>query len=142
MLTMIYKYTIEGESGDYIVRFPDIPEALTGGSTKEECHELARDCLIGSLDGYITMNKPIPTPTNKGKHKVALRPIEAAKVCLWNAMREKGMSRVALANMIDVDNKIVQRWLDLDHASKIEDIHKTLRLVFGLRLVTSVEKSA
>lgn len=139
-----YRYYIEGRSGDYVVRFPDIPEAITGGQTKDECRDLARDCLIGALAGYIECDTAIPLPTDdaQGDHEIYLRPLEAAKVALWNAMREKGMTRVKLAETMGVDHKCVRRWLDLDHASRIQDINNALRLVFGKRLITGVMEAA
>lgn len=147
---MIYSYTyhITGDNGDYLVTFPDIPEALTGGETIQECHDLARDCLIGALAGYIQINKAIPLPDQsvgnaaKGattkQGRIYLRPLEAAKVSLWNCMAERKMTRIALAESFDVSLKIVQRWIDLSHNSKIEDINRVLRLVFHKRLVTGL----
>tara|TARA_A200000113_G_scaffold211186_1_gene211675 strand:+ start:833 stop:1513 length:681 start_codon:yes stop_codon:yes gene_type:complete len=138
-----YKYNIEGKKGDYVVSFPAIPEALTGGETKDEAHALARDCLIEAIAGYMHAGELIPDGAGgMGKFTLYLRPLEAAKVALHNQMIEGGMTQAGLANKLGVDLTIVRRWLNLNHNSKIEDINNALRLVFNKHLVTSLMDAA
>lgn len=51
------------EGGAVLVSFPDIPEALTEGSTEREALAEAKDCLIAALDGYIEGRREIPQPS-------------------------------------------------------------------------------
>ena len=41
------------EDGSFLVSFPDIPEALTDGRTKDEALSEAVDCLIAALGVYV-----------------------------------------------------------------------------------------
>ena len=54
------------DNGWWLVRFADIPEALTEGETKDEALENAQDCLIAALEGYIKAGRYIPRPPLKG----------------------------------------------------------------------------
>jgi hypothetical protein len=49
-----YRYILEPqENGWWLVRFPEIPEALTEGESKEEARVSAIDCVIAALEGYM-----------------------------------------------------------------------------------------
>ena len=51
-----YRYTLEPqENGWWLVRFPEIPEALTEGETEEEARANAADC-----EGYMKAGRPLP----------------------------------------------------------------------------------
>jgi predicted RNase H-like HicB family nuclease len=52
------------------VRFPDLPEALTGGSDLDDTHEQAADCLAEALAGRIARGD-----TNSGAFQVETRSI-------------------------------------------------------------------
>jgi predicted RNase H-like HicB family nuclease len=56
-----YRYKLERqENGWWLVRFPDIPEALTEGETEEEARVNAVDCVIAALDGYVKAGRSLP----------------------------------------------------------------------------------
>ena len=50
------------EDGSFVVTFPDIPEAITGGGDRTEALEMARDALATALAGYVLEKGAIPTP--------------------------------------------------------------------------------
>ncbi len=58
-----YRYRVEPQdNGWWLVRFPDIPEALTEGETEVETHAAALDCLVAALEGYVNAGRPVPRP--------------------------------------------------------------------------------
>ena len=58
-----YRYILEPqENGWWLVRFPEIPEALTEGETEEEAHANAIDCIITALEGYMKAGRLVPRP--------------------------------------------------------------------------------
>ena len=138
-----YPFTVRKTSGEYLVKFPDVPEAITGADSREEAAALARDALLAALGGYVDDRRDIPQPSaRKGKQLVAyLDPLEAAKLALYIAMQEKGLSNVGLASRLRMDEKAVRRMLDLDQKTKIDTIHDALRHVFDYRLVTSMHRA-
>ena len=72
---------------------------------------------------------------------VGLRAILAAKAGLHLAMRDAGLSRVALAKRLECDEREVRRLLDPRYPSKITRLEMALALL-GRCLVIDVEKAA
>jgi antitoxin HicB len=128
------------EAGFYLVTFPDVPEAGTDGSTEEEARMAASDSLIAALGGYIGLRKPIPrpSPAARGQAVLYLPPLVCAKLALYQAMIEAGLSAVALGRRLGVSEGAVRRLLDLDHRSHLDHIEAALEML-GKRLVVGLE---
>ena len=115
---------------------------LTGGKTREEAEEGALDCLLAALGGYIEGKRDLPRPSRKkGTGKAALPPLAAAKMALYQAMRDEGVTQVELSKRTGRDQKDIRRLLDLDHRSHIELVEDALEHL-GRRLVVTVERAA
>ncbi len=108
------------------VLFPDIPEALTGGDTREAALAEAQDALVTALDFYFEDRREIPTPSRQGEAFVELPASVAAKVLLLNAVVQSGISNAELARMTNTRPQEITRILDLHHATKIDTIQKAL----------------
>ncbi|MBW2011374.1 MAG: type II toxin-antitoxin system HicB family antitoxin [Deltaproteobacteria bacterium] len=134
---------IKQDDGSFLVCFPDIPEALTDGETKDEALSEAVDCLIAALGGYINDRRDIPVPSlpKPGQEAIIVPPLVSAKLALYQAMRETQITRVALGKRIGVSEGAVRRLLDLDHKSHIGQIDAALSLL-GKRLVVEVQDAA
>lgn len=50
------------QDGGFVVMFPDIPEAITGGGDSAEALAMAEDALATALAGYVLERRAIPTP--------------------------------------------------------------------------------
>ena len=123
------------EHGAVLVSFPDIPEALTEGATEREALAEAQDCLVAALGGYIDGRHDIPEPSpRRGRPLVALPALVAAKIALYRAMRERGLSNAALARQVGTVEGAVRRLIDLDHRSHIGQVEAALHAL-GQRLV-------
>ena len=132
-----YPYTIRKSGYEYVLSFPDVPEALTGARSREKATELAHDALIAALRGYVEDRRSLPSPS-KGSRLVHLSPLEAAKLGLYSVMRESGLSNVGLAKRLHTAEGTVRRLLDLDHHSRIETITDALHKVFHYEIVTTM----
>ena len=99
------------EGGGYWVSFPDVKGANTGGSTREEALGMAEDALVAALGAYYHLGEdiPLPSPVAEGQEPVPLRPIAAAKVALNVAMRDQGVTKVALAQRLGVSEAAVRK---------------------------------
>ena len=121
-----YPYKLERQdNGWWLVRFPQVPEALTEGETKEEAFENAKDCLIAALEGYVKAGKPIPRPPFKGE-RVVLPSLVTAKLAVYESMRKHGWTRSRLANELRMPENSVRRLLDLRHSSHMWVIDEAL----------------
>ena len=131
------------EGGGFWVSFPDVPGALTSGEDRAEALEMAEDALGVALAGYVheRWDIPIPSAAAKGQVLVAVPPIVAAKLALYTAMREQGITKVALAARLGLSESVVRRLLDPDHRSHIGQVEKALRAV-GRTLVVGDRAAA
>jgi antitoxin HicB len=125
-----YPCEVERVDNSLLVCFPDVPGALTQVDPGDDFDDLARDCLVAALGGYVEHRLAIPRPSAaKGRPCVALDVMTSAKLALAGAMADAGMSNTALAGKLGVTEKVVRRLLDLDHASRIERLERALALL-------------
>ncbi|MCY4654237.1 MAG: type II toxin-antitoxin system HicB family antitoxin [Dehalococcoidia bacterium] len=119
------------EGGGYYVVFPDVRGALTGGKTRTEALYMAQDALTVALAGYVIAgwDIPHPSPVEPGQDLVALEPIPAAKLALYNAMREREMSEADLASQLDLTESAVGELLIPDRYTHITTVMRALRAV-------------
>lgn len=115
----------------YTVTFPDVYGANTGGWSWEEAVEMAKDCLGVALGMYMKAREdmPVPSPLAEGQVLISVAPVIAAKLALYTAMREQGVTNDALANRLGLQEKAVCRLLDLGYRSPMTSVEKALEAV-------------
>ncbi len=137
----MYRYParILPDGTGYVVSFRDIPEALTSGSTLEEAIDLARDALATAMDFYFEDRREVPTPSKakRGEVEIDLSASLSAKVLLLNEMLREKVTAAQLARKLGTSPQVVNRIVDLHHATKIDTISDALSAM-GKRLVMSV----
>ena len=135
--------TPDEEDGGFVVTFRDIPEAITQGRTVDEALRNAADALTMALDGYIEAGWAFPnaSPAREREHLVTLPALVAAKLELYRRMCQTNTTRVALAQMLGVDERAVRRLLAYKHRSHIGQIEAALAKL-GKRLEISVRDAA
>jgi antitoxin HicB len=143
---MIMAYPINlkrQKDGAILATFPDVPEALTEGESVNEVLTEAHDALVAALGGYINERRAIPPPAKakRGQRLVFLPPLPAAKLALYQAMRDAKLTNVALGRRLKITEAAVRRLIDLDHRSHIGQVEDALA-VLGKRLVVEVGKAA
>jgi antitoxin HicB len=136
---MRYEYSARlsrDEDGRIVVRFRDVPEALTDGADRAEALHEAADALGAALAGYVLTHADIPPPSaaRRGEVAVAVPPLVATKLALYQAMREQKVSNVELARRLGVTEAVVRRLVDPDHRSRIEKVEAALS-VLGKQVV-------
>jgi antitoxin HicB len=52
------------DEGGFVVSFPDVPEAITQGDTREAALSNAVEALETALDFYIEDKRPLPQPSS------------------------------------------------------------------------------
>ena len=117
------------EDGGFSVSFPDVEGANTGGATREEALSMAEDALVAALGAYHYLRRDVPLPSSvkEGQESVPLRPVVAAKVALGTAMRNQGLTNVALGERLGISEAAVRKLLDPDHRSHISTVERALR---------------
>lgn len=125
---------------EVVVSFRDLPECLTSGKDILDALSAAADALAEALAGRIDDDDPIPTPSpsQPGERGVAVPPGMAAKAALATAFRESGLTRIAFAASLGVDEKAVRRMLDPRHGTSPDRIDRALRSL-GRRITVHVD---
>lgn len=125
---MYYPVIIEKDGDSYMARFPDIPEALTCGDTREEALTEAAGALLTAFEFYFEDNRAVPMPSaGEGLDRVAVPAGVWVKVLLLNEMVRQSVPQAELARRIGKKKQELQRIIDLRHNTKID----TLDLAMG-----------
>ncbi len=145
MFTATYpaSFLPEKDGRGFHVRFPDLPEALTGGDDRDDTIGQAADCLAEAIAGRIARGDVIPKPSKvkRGQRLVSVPLNLAPKLALYLAMRDRGMRKTELAKRLGVSETVVRRMLDPKHDTKPEKIQAALAAL-GKRIVVTFEDAA
>lgn len=122
---------------EFLVTFPDVPEAITQGSTLNEACANAYDALAAAIEGYLEIGRELPAArfearpmaeTGPWSVDVAVEPKLAARSRLVGAMKAGGVNNVRLAQLMGRDEKSVRLILSGRGAS----LEKTLEALHAL----------
>ena len=116
---------------EFVVSFPDVTGANTSGKDRAEALEMAEDALSAALAMYVDQRSavPVPSPVLDGQEVVAVDPVTAAKLELYSTMRDRGVTKRALAKRLGLSDTTVGRLIDLNRRSRIDRIVMALRAV-------------
>ena len=127
---------------EVIVSFRDLPWCHTSGADNAEALAEAEDALEEAIAGCINHNEAIPLPSEPfpGEYLVPVPAEMAAKAALALAFRASGLTRVALARRLGVDDKVVRRMLDPRHRTSVNRLNDALRIL-GSEAVLEVRET-
>jgi antitoxin HicB len=142
---MHYVAKFEPDDGGFLVTFPTVPEAITGGDTLEQAFRNAVDALEVALLTYAKDGRDLPPQaagrsSDDGFARPAI-PVSAgvaAKLGFIEAFRQSGLSKVALAAKLGKKEGEVRRMLDPYHGTKLPALEDAMRAL-GKRFVLTVE---
>ena len=124
--------------GSLNITFPDVPEAITFADQGEDAQAIALDALVTALGIYVHKREALPRPgAARGRDLIVLPPLVAAKLALYAAMREQGVSNVELAKRLGMTENTVRTLLRLDRQSHIGHVERALRRL-GLQIEVKV----
>ena len=123
------RLTWQDDAGNYAVSFPDIPEALTLGDTKEDALCQASDALETALEFYFDGGRAVPEPSRikRGQAFVELPVSLSAKVLLLNEMVLQKVRPAELARRLGTTPQEVNRLTNLHHTSRIDGIAAAMK---------------
>lgn len=136
-----YFANFEPDGDGFLVTFPDLPEAITGGKDREEAQANAQDALEVVLLTYLVDGLPFPQPAAKEGVPVTISARAAVKIAFITAFRASGLTRVELARRLDKAENEVRRMLDPYHHTKLASMEAGLKAL-GKQLVVSVADAA
>jgi len=145
MFTASYPATFvpEEDGRGFHVRFPDLPEALTGGEDLDDTFAQAADALAEAIAGRIARGDEIPSPSKpkRGQELISVPLYLAPKLALYLTIRERRIPNTELAKRLGVSETVVRRMLNPRHDTKPEKIQAALAAL-GKRIVVRFEDAA
>jgi antitoxin HicB len=140
---LAYPVNLERDTnGTLLVTFPEFAEAVTFGEDESDALLRAVDALETVLAARIDDREDIPLPSPaRGRPCAVLPALTAAKVLLYRAMREAGVRKADLARRLGWHGPQIDRLLDLNHASRLDQIEAALAAL-GKRLLVDLTDAA
>ena len=125
---LAYPMSLEPDDDTILVTSPDFPELVTFGDDREEALARAVDALGEAIAARMYDNEDIPPPS-QGVDCAVLPTLIAAKAMLYQAMRDQGIGKAELARRLGWRLPQVDRAMDINHRSRLDDMDAALRAV-------------
>jgi antitoxin HicB len=139
---MEFFYKLERDGDGWLITFRSLPEAITGGASKEEAAKNAVDAVEVTLLTYAKDGREIPSSDRKRHNDengvVVVSATVAAKIAFVEAFRKSGMTRVAFADRLGKSESEVRRMLDPYHHTKLTTLEEAMKIL-GKRYIISVQ---
>ena len=132
------------EAVGYVVTFSDFGYGVTQGETDAESMAMAQDLLMLTIGDHIRESRPLPPPKRHRGAKyrpVSLPALQSAKVDLYNAFLESGVTKAEFARRIGMPKTHVPRLFSLRHHSRLGLIEAAFAAL-GKRLHVEVRNAA
>ena len=133
---LAYPIQIENDGMSLIVTSRDFPELTTFGDDNTEAQARALDALQEAIAARIHDRRDIPPPSPGGDARIALPTLTAVKVILYQGMRDQGIGKAELARRLGWHLPQVDRVLNVNHHSRLDQMDAALRAI-GHRLQVS-----
>jgi antitoxin HicB len=117
------------DNGTLLVTAPDFPEVVTFGEDEADALTRAADAIATAMQGRITDRQDVPRPSapRRGQRLAELSALTWAKLELYRAMLATKTRKADLARKLGIHPPQVDRLLDLDHDSRIDQIENAAR---------------
>ena len=131
---MVISYAVDlmPDDGTVLVTSTAFPELTTYGEDEDEAMVRAKDALEEAIAARMDDGADVPAPSS-GRHRVALPPLTAAKVVLYQEMKRQRVGKAELARLLGWRLPRIDRVLDVQHRSRLDHIAAALDAV-GRRL--------
>ena len=129
---LAYPTSLEDDDGTVLATSPDFPELTTFGDDREEAIARAVHALEEAIAARIHDRKDIPAPS-QGETNTVLPTLTSVKVMLYQGMREQGVGKAELARRLGWHLPQVDRVLDVQHRSRLDQMDAALGAI-GRRL--------
>ncbi|GAA0467968.1 type II toxin-antitoxin system HicB family antitoxin [Tatumella punctata] len=120
---MRYPVNIEVcEHGSYLVSFPDIPEAIAQGRSREEALDNAQIELVKALGAYFESENKVLKPGSITGDYIVLPASTEANLLMLEVFIDSGLTQTELAKRMGVKKQEITRVFNLGHTTKIDTI--------------------
>ena len=141
-VALAYPVLFEPEpEGGFTITFPEAGIGVSYGETWEkalaQAEDLLEEAVLGHMAHGLEVPPPVPQPDPQ-RPLIFLPSLTAAKLLVYWALRDEGLTYDELARRMNVDPRKVQALFEARHTARLELIEAALRAL-GRRLVVSSE---
>ena len=122
---LAYPIRLEDDDGTVLATSPDFPELTTFGDDGDEAIARAVYALEEAIAARIHDGKAIPSPS-QGADYAILPTLTAVKVMLYQGMMDQGIGKAELARRLGWHLPQVDRVLDVQHRSRLDQMDAAL----------------
>lgn len=94
-MDITYAVELQSDDGTVLVTSAEFPELTTYGEDEDEAMGRAKDAIEEAIAGRMDVGADLPAPT-RGRHQIALPPLTAAKVVIYQEMRRQHVGKAEL----------------------------------------------
>lgn len=127
---MFFRVEMEpDDNGTTLVRFPDVPEAITFAEPGEDALARAEDALRTALEVYMAERRQLPptVPMRSEGMALSLGLLGSMKLAIYQAMLERGWRKADLARALSQNPRQIDRLFNLRHASPVPQLEQALK---------------
>ena len=138
-MMLTYPIFLEDDDNETLLATsPDFPEVTSFGDDREEAYLRVVYAIEEAIASRIHGREDIPRPSiAPGAVPVTLPTLTAVKVILYRNMREQGVGKAELARRLGWHLPQVDRVLDVNHKSRLDQMDAALRAI-GRQLEVAV----
>ena len=125
---LAYPIRLEDDDGTVLATSPDFPELATFGEDRNEAIARAADAIEEAVAARIHDGRCVPAPT-QGEVYASVPTLTAIKVMLYQEMRNQGVGKAELARRLSWHLPQVDRVLDIQHHSRLDQMDAALGAV-------------
>ena len=122
---LAYPITLEDDDGTVLATSADFPELTTFGDDRDEAVARAVHALEEAIAARIHDRRDIPAPS-EGETYAVLPTLTSVKVMLYQGMRDEGVGKAELARRLGWHMPQVDRALDVQHRSRLDQMDAAL----------------
>ncbi len=113
----------------YSVTFPDVYGAHTSGDSWEDAIEMAGDGLGVALGMYVKADEALPTPSplKEGQVLIPVPFLVAAKLTVYTAMRNQGVTNTELASRLGISEDAARKLVSPRYRTHLSHVAAALR---------------
>ena len=137
---LAYPIRFRPDEDTVLVTAPDFPELTSFGVDEPDALLHAVDALEEAIAARMAARQDIPPPS-RGRRHVTLTTQTSLKVLLYQEMRRRGISKAQLARRLSWHPPQVDRLLNLNHASRLDQVDAAFAAL-GARIKVAVTEAA
>lgn len=137
---LVYPIYLEEDGNTILATSPDFPELTTFGEDYDEAQTRALNAVQEAIAARIHDRRDIPPPSPGGDGRIPLPTLTAVKVILYQGMRDQSITKTDLARRLGWHLPQVDRALDVNHHSRLDQMDDALQAI-GCRLSVSAVSS-